>query len=344
MDEGTPVWFRLTVDLATNRVVAERMTARARFMRHPLRGLRRGASGSRRRDDALAGRSRAARRRRAGRRGVRRPARLRADHARRRTRRSTTRSRAAGRRGAGVLARPRSRPVSDPGAAWQRAAADGEVSLDELRGTPLVVNFWASWCDPCRAEAKVLERACEAQDGVLFLGLDAQDAREDARDFIAQFGLTFPHVRDAGNDTQRAWGVTGLPETYFIGADGRVVGHVIGTVDDAQLRDGIEAAKAGRPAGHRRGRRAAAGQVGPADRARAWAGSASPTPARSWRRYAAASGSARRPGRRRGTPGPTRRGRRSGPPPTPARRRSSCSRRRRAGRSRSRATSRASRS
>jgi cytochrome c biogenesis protein CcmG, thiol:disulfide interchange protein DsbE len=137
----------------------------------------------------------------------------------------------------------------DPGPAWEKAASDGRVSLDELRGTPLVVNFWASWCDPCRAEAKVLERAYKAQSGVLFLGLDAQDAREDARDFIAQFGLTFPHVRDPGNDTQRAWGVTGLPETYFIGAGGQVVGHVIGTVDDAQLRDGIAAAKAGRPQG-----------------------------------------------------------------------------------------------
>jgi len=137
----------------------------------------------------------------------------------------------------------------DAGPAWQKAASDGRVSLDELRGTPLVVNFWASWCDPCRAEAKVLERAYKAQKGVLFLGLDAQDAREDARDFIAQFGLSFPHVRDPGNDTQRAWGVTGLPETYFIGADGRVVGHVIGTVDDEQLSDGIAAAKAGRPQG-----------------------------------------------------------------------------------------------
>ena len=135
----------------------------------------------------------------------------------------------------------------ESGAAWQRAVADGRVSLDELRGTPLVLNFWASWCDPCRAEAKVLERGHKSADGVLFLGLDAQDAREDARDFIDQFGLTFPHVRDPGNETQRAWGVTGLPETYFLAADGRVVGHVIGTVDDAQLRDGIAAAKAGRP-------------------------------------------------------------------------------------------------
>jgi cytochrome c biogenesis protein CcmG, thiol:disulfide interchange protein DsbE len=138
----------------------------------------------------------------------------------------------------------------DAGAAWGRAAADGDVSLSELRGTPLVLNFWASWCDPCRAEAKRLEAAWEQQrDGaVLFVGLDVQDAREDARDFIGQFGLTFPHVRDAGNDTQRSWGVTGLPETYFIAADGRVVGHVIGTVDETQLADGVAAARSGRPA------------------------------------------------------------------------------------------------
>ena len=137
----------------------------------------------------------------------------------------------------------------DAGAAWTRAAADGDVTLRELRGTPLVLNFWASWCDPCRAEAKRLERAWKRQSGALFLGLDVQDAREDARDFVAQFGLTFPHVRDPGNDTQRAWGVTGLPETYFIAADGRVVGHVIGTVDEQQLEEGIAAAKAGKPVG-----------------------------------------------------------------------------------------------
>jgi cytochrome c biogenesis protein CcmG/thiol:disulfide interchange protein DsbE len=142
----------------------------------------------------------------------------------------------------------------DAGAAWSKAAADGDVALSELRGTPLVLNFWASWCDPCRSEAKVLEQAWRAQPGgVLFLGLDAQDAREDARDFIDQFGLTFPHVRDPGNDTQRDWGVTGLPETYFIAADGTVVGHVIGTVDEAQLRDGVAAARSGRPAGSDQG-------------------------------------------------------------------------------------------
>ena len=137
------------------------------------------------------------------------------------------------------------------GETWKRAAADGEVSLAELRGTPLVVNFWASWCDPCRSEAKVLERTWRGQGSgdVLFVGLDVRDAREDARDFISQFGLTFPHARDADADAQHDWGVTGLPETFFVGADGRVVGHVIGSVDGAQLRDGVAAARAGRPTG-----------------------------------------------------------------------------------------------
>jgi len=141
------------------------------------------------------------------------------------------------------------RATGRPGALWRAAAADGEVALEELRGAPLVINFWASWCDPCRAEAELLEaqwRDTRSRDA-LFVGLDTQDAREDARAFIADFGLTFPHVRDPGNETQRAWGVTGLPETYFLSRDGRVVGHVIGTVDAAQLREGIAAARSGRP-------------------------------------------------------------------------------------------------
>ncbi len=136
---------------------------------------------------------------------------------------------------------------------WTRAAQDGRVDLKELRGTPVVVNFWASWCDPCRAEAKVLERVQKDSGGALFVGIDTEDASEDARDFISQFGLTFPHVRDNGRETRQDWGVTGLPETFFLAADGRVVGHVIGTVDEEQLRDGIAAAKAGKPQSAARG-------------------------------------------------------------------------------------------
>mgnify|MGYP003288677035 CR=1 FL=1 len=82
---------------------------------------------------------------------------------------------------------------------------------------------------------------------MLFLGLDMQDFPEDARDFIREFQLSYPHVRDPGDDVARDWGVTGLPETFFISARGRVVAHVIGAVSARQLDDGVRAAVAGRP-------------------------------------------------------------------------------------------------
>jgi cytochrome c biogenesis protein CcmG, thiol:disulfide interchange protein DsbE len=132
----------------------------------------------------------------------------------------------------------------------ERAAADGRLALAELRGTPVVLNFWASWCDPCRAEAPVLERGWReaGRQGVLFLGLDMQDARDDAREFLREFSITYPNVREAGDETSRRYGMTGIPETFFISARGQVVGHVIGAISSGQLRSGVAAARSGRPA------------------------------------------------------------------------------------------------
>jgi cytochrome c biogenesis protein CcmG/thiol:disulfide interchange protein DsbE len=142
--------------------------------------------------------------------------------------------------------------TGSPGARLGRrlepAVADGELALDELRGEPVVLNFWASWCPPCRVEAPRLERRWRASRdrGVVFLGLDMQDLTGDARDFIREFGISYPNVRDPGDDVARDWGVTGLPETFFVSARGRVVAHVIGAVSSAQLDEGIRAARAGR--------------------------------------------------------------------------------------------------
>lgn len=141
------------------------------------------------------------------------------------------------------------------GSRWDRAAADGRVELGELRGTPLVVNFWASWCDPCRTEAPRLERGWRRarERGVLFVGLNMQDVSQDAHDFLREFELSFPNVRDPTNDTARAYGATGIPETFFISAEGKIVGHVIGTVSDVQLDRGVAAALSARPRGADRG-------------------------------------------------------------------------------------------
>lgn len=71
--------------------------------------------------------------------------------------------------------------------------------------------------------------------GVLVLGLDQQDARDAARDFLAEYRITYPNIRESGRDVARAYGATGLPETFSIGAGGRIVGHVVGAIDDDQL-------------------------------------------------------------------------------------------------------------
>ena len=127
------------------------------------------------------------------------------------------------------------------------ALADGQVSLGELEGTPVVLNFWASWCVPCREEAPLLQDGWrrDGRRGVLFLGLDMQDSSEDARDFLREFSISYPTIREPSNVVARTYGVTGVPETFFISDEGRVVSHVIGALSEEQLATGVAAAKSG---------------------------------------------------------------------------------------------------
>jgi cytochrome c biogenesis protein CcmG, thiol:disulfide interchange protein DsbE len=135
------------------------------------------------------------------------------------------------------------------------ALADRRISPSELRGTPYVLNVWASWCLPCRDEAPELTRAWRQQRrrGVLFVGLNMQDSPEDARAFMNHFGIDYLNIRDPTNDIPHRYGATGVPETYFVSAGAEIVGHVIGVVSPAQLRAGIAAAVAGRPQAARQG-------------------------------------------------------------------------------------------
>ncbi len=132
---------------------------------------------------------------------------------------------------------------------------DGRLSSQELRGRPVVVNFWASWCIPCREEAPRLERTWRRyrDDGVLFVGINIQDARSDALGFIDEFEVTYPQVSAPGFETSNDFDVTGVPETFFIGHDWHFVGivtgaaqgqqggiRVLGAISEEQLLDNVE--------------------------------------------------------------------------------------------------------
>jgi cytochrome c biogenesis protein CcmG/thiol:disulfide interchange protein DsbE len=125
--------------------------------------------------------------------------------------------------------------------------ADGRLSLNELRGRPVVLNFWASWCIPCRDEAPILNTSARShRDGVVFVGIDVQDLRGDALAFLREFDVPYVSVRDRDDSTYRAYGLSGVPETYYLDADGRIVAHTPGVISRSSLEAGIQQAIEGR--------------------------------------------------------------------------------------------------
>jgi cytochrome c biogenesis protein CcmG, thiol:disulfide interchange protein DsbE len=136
-----------------------------------------------------------------------------------------------------------------PAFSLKRVDTSGTLDLASLRGKPVVLNFWASWCVPCKGEAKMLEEASREyrSQGVVFLGVDFHDVTGDARKFLEHHGVTYPTVQDGSGSVADRYGVSAVPETYFIDRKGRLVGeHIMGTVVDARdaFRRGVEAALA----------------------------------------------------------------------------------------------------
>lgn len=133
--------------------------------------------------------------------------------------------------------------VSAPDFTLSRLDRPGHLQFESLRGKAVVLNFWASWCRPCNTEAPALQRAWKHHDGrVVVLGVDVNDFSGEARKFMRKHRVTYPVVHDNENVTSPKYGLTGLPETFFIDRRGRVVGHVTGQVSASELRDGIQEA------------------------------------------------------------------------------------------------------
>ena len=126
-----------------------------------------------------------------------------------------------------------------------RLDGEGTVSSLDFAGQYLVVNFWASWCVPCREENDDLLAAAARYDDVTFLGIVYQDTPEAARAFLEELGQGYDHATDPGSRTAIDYGVFGIPETFFIDRDGSVVAKIIGTSDLAVLSSTIDAIRAG---------------------------------------------------------------------------------------------------
>lgn len=136
------------------------------------------------------------------------------------------------------------RPVA-PDRSLPRLGAPGQSTLAAYRGHVVVLNFWASWCEPCRAEAPMLERAQPelARHGATVLGVTYRDTTPDAVSFERRYGLTYPSLRDVDGKLADAYGTRALPETFVIDPRGRVASLSRGEVSPAFLARAVALAQ-----------------------------------------------------------------------------------------------------
>jgi cytochrome c biogenesis protein CcmG/thiol:disulfide interchange protein DsbE len=129
--------------------------------------------------------------------------------------------------------------VGEPVPDRELAALDGGEggSIADYRGGWVLVNLWASWCEPCRDEAPELERLSRRRPDLTVLGINVQDNSADARRFVREHGLTYPQLRSIGDERSEAFGSTGVPENFLVDPAGKVAVIWRGPVDARLLSE-----------------------------------------------------------------------------------------------------------
>lgn len=131
--------------------------------------------------------------------------------------------------------RARGEPPRSSGAApdFTITSFEGQtIKLSELRGKVVVINFWASWCAPCRDEAPFLEKTWRQYKdrGVVFIGVDYVDSETAAKAYLKEFGITYFNGPDIGSEIYQRYRAKGVPETYFVGKEGNLSGNALGPI------------------------------------------------------------------------------------------------------------------
>lgn len=127
-----------------------------------------------------------------------------------------------------------------PGFELRVAGGTESMSLDRYRGRPLVMNFWATWCVPCYAEHPVLTAGARANSGrAQFLGVVYDDGEPKILEFLALYGTSYPNLVDREGKTAIAYGVYGVPETFFIAGDGRIIAKHVGPLTPESLTENL---------------------------------------------------------------------------------------------------------
>jgi peroxiredoxin len=116
-----------------------------------------------------------------------------------------------------------------------------QVSLTDLRGQPVILNFWATWCPPCRIEMPHLQQASQKYEGrATILGIDQRETIEEVAAFASEHDLTFPLLMDEDGAVNNIYGVRGLPTTFFVDKDGVIVENFTGILNQAILEDRLD--------------------------------------------------------------------------------------------------------